>query len=124
VLYCTNSFVESFCHVGVHEGGFGRYISVLVCYIPAKYQSWIQHQDHGGYVQKSDTTPTLESDVYIYIYTIQVLFKCTSNSSVALNIQRWQTGGIFSEKQRVGIAQINGCVLKRFTVGIPCSLSQ
>jgi hypothetical protein len=37
---------------------------------------------------------------------------------------RIATGGIFSEKQRVGIAQINGCVLKRFTVGIPCSLSQ
>jgi len=112
MLYCTNSFVDSFCfiivsiinvefvtpamgsgvsllcesrfdlqspsvlfaklhfrtgnsgHVGVHEGGFGRYISVLVSYMTAKYQSRIQHQDQGGYVQKSDTTPTLES-VYI-----------------------------------------------------------
>ncbi len=77
---------NSECHVGIQEGGFGRYKSVLVSYIPAKYQSWIQHQDQAGYVQKSDTTPALESGVYIYKYTIQVLFECTSNSSVALNI--------------------------------------
>jgi hypothetical protein len=47
---------NSECHVGIQEGGFGRYKSVLVSYI------------------------------YIYKYTIQVLFECTSNSSVALNI--------------------------------------
>jgi len=58
---------KSECHVGVQEGGFGRDISVLVCYIPAEYQAWIQQWDHGGYVEKSDTTPTLESGVYIYI---------------------------------------------------------
>jgi hypothetical protein len=37
---------------------------------------------------------------------------------------RAATGGVFSEKQRVGIAQFNKCVLKIFTVGMPCSLSQ
>jgi hypothetical protein len=127
MLYCTNSFVDSFCfvivsiinvkfvtpamgsgvsllcesrfdlqspqvlfaklhfrtgsecYVGVQEGGFGRHISVLVCYKPAKYQSWIQHQDHGGYVQKSDTTPTLESDVYIYIYKYTIHCRVTFN---------------------------------------------
>jgi hypothetical protein len=70
---------NSECHVGVQEGGFGRHISVLVCYIPAKYQSWIQHQDQGGYVQKLDTTPTLESGVYIYI-NINIASKFYSNA--------------------------------------------
>jgi hypothetical protein len=51
--------------------------------------------------------------VYIYIYTIQVLLKCTSNSSVAMNFYRWQTEaqqvGFFQRNKGVGMAQINGC---------------
>jgi len=110
---------SSECHVVVQEGGFGRCISVLVCYIGLRLVSrilpgWYEVmpalcqlystfnigdifstsqksildpiQRAGWDVQKSDTTPTLESGVYIYTYTIQVLFKCTSNSCFAWNV--------------------------------------
>jgi hypothetical protein len=64
---------NSECHVGVHEGGFGMHISVLVCYIPAKYQSWIQHQDQGGYVQKSD------KNTNIGVWCIYLIYKFTTS---------------------------------------------
>jgi hypothetical protein len=116
MLYCTNSFVDSFCFiivsifnvkcvtpamgsgvsllcesrfdlqspqvlfaklhfrtgsecdVGVQEGGFGRHISVLICYIPAKYQSWIQHQDQGGLCSKVRYNTNIGVwCIYIYI---------------------------------------------------------
>jgi hypothetical protein len=76
-------------------------------------------------------TPTLESGVYIYIYIkiyhpsfirMHLKFLCCIEHLKMAN--RTATRGVFSEKQRVGTAQIHGCVLKRFTIGIPCSLSQ